>query len=464
MKMSDQLCQHHSAFSPSLSQGARWRSRTHLAGVEKKTINVKLQTYLASYEALLGWLFDKGDFKVVSTCAGQWSKCIPQLQRLTKASDCGETLFGFVWELLNEEALAECLALRFKEFSFQSVSADDWAKLQQCLMSDMEAFKESKSLFGKRSITIEFRGCKLDFVVHSPTSEMNLRLLGAVKEKVIGALGGVAPLLHECWIPFQGAYDECKWHSGLLDDVVKARNLAKDILQPSLISCAQDVATLLTSSRDLLTSVDHSFNLELAWAEKALPNLLPGAVHGAIFESLPSRAVALSFQASLDGLKELQGSMRARCADRATQDELEATIEAVTALTRHQPPKAVAGSTPFMSRMLARLQFYVRYSPSTPSSAAAQAPQELVGKAALRAKLGDLRAAIAADAKSLNLSRLDVFQAFRHLMEEDEKKEVDAWVATVLDRAVAGNVTGVAGRHKREKQSKSAANSLQRFF
>ena len=434
-----------------------------------KKNNVRLQTFITSYDHILAWLFEGTDYGPVRACNGQWSTCIPHLQRLTKASDLGELLFSFVWELLNADALCDCIATRLKSFDFATVTQQSWSKLQSELMEDMSAFANSKVLFSKRMISLEYRGAKLSLQCHSPTSEMHLRLMAMVKEKLTGSKGGLVPLLHERWIEFDGTLETVEWAPGILDSLHKARALATDILQPAYVACVSDLDKLLGGSRELLTNVDSSFLLELTYASTAVEDLLPAAIHKDVFSALPARNAALSMATSLERLQQLQASQKVLVSSRSCQDEVAAAVEAVGSVFKSEQPKIQAGQTAYMSRLLAHLQFFIRHSNASVGGAvgsAEQPQQELVGKAALKAKLVELKALISADAKALTLARLDIFQTYRYLLEENDKKDVDSYVAQVLDKVSGGQMAALAGgaSSKTKQKPAKAESSIARFF
>ena len=189
----------------------------------------------------------------------------------------------------------------------------------------------------------------LSFQAHSPTSEMHLRLHARIKELLIGASGGLEALVHEKWIPFDTAYHECEWPAEVLDSMRKARALAKDILEPAHVTCCADVGKMLGSSKELLSNVDSSFVLELTWATTAFAELLPASIHRDVWMAMPSRTSALTMQASLDRLQQLQATQKVMVADRSTHDEVGAALEAVASIIRSEAPKIQAGQTAYMS-------------------------------------------------------------------------------------------------------------------
>ena len=370
--------------------------------------NVKLQTFVASYDNILAWLFPP-EYVAVRSCNGRWSTCIPQLQKLTTSSDLGDLLFSFVHDLLNEQALADTIAVRFKAFNFAQVTSQSWQLLQDQLMEDMQAFACSKALCSKRMVKIKFRGATLSLPVSSPTSEMHLRLHARVKELLMGAEGGIPAMMHEKMINFDTAYHSCEWPAGPLDSFRKARALAADILEPTHVTCCGDIYKMLASSKELLCNVDSSFILELTWASSALEELLPASLHRDVWMSMPSRTTAMTMAASLEKLQQLQASQKVSIAPRTCQDEIGAAVEAVAAVARSEAPKIQAGQTAYMSRLLANLQFFVRHEPPVSDGGVGSGDrphQELVGKAALRAKLKDLKALVSSDGTALTLSRL----------------------------------------------------------
>ena len=230
--------------------------------------HVRLQTFMTTYDGMLRWIFEPKDYDVVSSCGERWTTCIPQLQRLAKHSDLGETMYSFVYELLNAEALSQCLEARLKEFQFEMVTEQTFAELQAGLMEDVNAFRESKALFSRRLVVMDFLGAKITIQVMSPTSEMHLRLHGKIKEYLIASEGGIAPMLHESWVPFHGGLRRCLWDEILLRPFHKARALASEMLEPSCLKCTADIAKILGGAREVLLQLDSSFSLELAWAEQ----------------------------------------------------------------------------------------------------------------------------------------------------------------------------------------------------
>ena len=436
--------------------------RTYL---QLKKNHVKLETFMNTYDGMLRWLFKGPDYQVVSSCNSKWNTCIPQLQRLAKVSDLGETLYSFVFELLNAEALCTTLCTRLQAFDWQMLTEKMFTELQGELMSDLESFSETKALHARRNIEVEYYGHKVTLAVLSPTSEMHLRLMAVVKERLISAEGGLEPLIHEAWVPCKSCISRCLWDEALLMGIRKARKLASEILEPASLKCTADIAKLLAGSRDVLLQVDNSFGLEVAWAEQALPGLLAAAIHQDVWQCLPTKSAAMSMSASLEKLEALSVSKKVQLAARSVQDEVMAAVEAVSSLVRHQAPTATAGTTPYISRLLATLQFFIRHPAASTSTSASQPPVELVGKAALKAKLEEMKVSVAGDENSLTLSQLTVFQSFKYLLDDGEKLLLDSWMAIVLQRASAGQLAlSTRSRPVKAKKVRAESSGIDRFF
>ena len=171
---------------------------------------------------------------------------------------------------------------------------------------------------------------------------------------------------------------------------------------------------------------------------------------------------------SLEKLEALQASMKVRVASREVQDEVMAAMESVSDLQRRHCPKATAGTTPYISRLLATLQFFIRHSPAAPSASAssAQPVVEVVGKTALKQMMQQLKDEVAVDEKKLTLSRLDPFQSFKYLLDDVECKLLDSWVSSLLQKASSGQMA-VSGRVKSDRKRKGGdapSSGIERFF
>ena len=153
---------------------------------------------------------------------------------------------------------------------------------------------------------------------------------------------------------------------------------------------------------------------------------------------------------------------------RSTQDEVAAAAETVSCLVMSQAPKIQPAQTAYTSRLLARLQFFVRHSTNAGAAVGSveQPAPEVVGKQALKAKLLELKGLISADPGALCLAKLDLFQAYHYLLDDGDKKEVDAYVAQVLDKASSGQLASMAGGGTKSRPAKvaKAESSIARFF
>ena len=390
----------------------------HYASLKHSGVN--LTTYLDCNLGLVSLLLDQADVQAVIDAGGVWGKVKNQLARLTQSCQLGAAMFHFSEKLLASSEFSELVDKELKKLSvsIQQKSIDKFRKV--CTEAATQFMKQGKAT-GKKQIKVEFAGFELVMLATGAQHEWQLKLAGLLKTEALKSKC-LQPLVYEEWIlgGSMGSGQEVPAEE-LLDNM-KARQMVKEILQDDSIACFADMQKLISTNAHSIMTVDRTFAVELKYLDLA-PEALEGAIKKKLIKILPSASQSVSFnQASLQ-LEELKASTMCRRASRASMGQVEAYLEIVGNMQRGVAPDPdPAKDNQFYKKILSQLAWFCEY---TPRAADDKAETKVIrGPEALKRQHADMLSKMGAGsgAAEVTLGDLEVFQTYRWLLTEAEKK------------------------------------------
>ena len=182
-----------------------------------------------------------------------------------------------------------------------------------------------------------------------------------------------------------------------------------------------------------------------------------------ILAKLPSTRSVVTIQQAADNLAVLRSSQIGEMWSRDCQAKIEAVRDLVTNMARGVPPDSkLCEDTGFFSAVLQRLACFQRATVHEKVGDGMKTV-ELVGKRALDAAFGTMRAKLKEDSSKVTLVELENFQSFKWLLNDTEKKELAEWVQDVLKKLVANQAVSKGGSlgavHTSAKKAKASSES-----
>jgi hypothetical protein len=188
----------------------------------------------------------------------------------------------------------------------------------------------------------------------------------------------------------------------------------------------------------MLSNMDHTFRLELAWLSSNAEEQLQQAVHRRILGCLPTAQVGLTFSQSLRRLDDFIGSDMGKMMSRSSQAEA-STARAVVEKLRtgtYVPDATLANAGGVYSKLYTMLEFFCR----APKAGQGSDGSELVGKPALEANMQTLQGKLSKKGRHPTLQEIDSLKPFAYLMDDIQHKLLAAW----SQEALAGLAQGAS--------------------
>ena len=129
-------------------------------------------------------------------------------------------------------------------------------------------------------------------------------------------------------------------------DNMKARMLAKDLLQGADVKTFKDVAETLQQNRTALLRLDHTFLVELAYV-KVADGALQTAVQMKVISLLASQETPMTLHQAHASVKDLQKHAMLGHASKATQGPVKTVLEILSNMQRGISPEFSSNVTAF---------------------------------------------------------------------------------------------------------------------
>ena len=400
-------------------------------------VGVSLVTWLEQNSSITSVLLDSDDLSAVLSCKGSWSNVAPQIARLTSSCQLGATLFAFAGQLVSSATFGDEVQTLVCAFVTRGFTDKSYQTLKEECDRKVEIYESSGVLSAKRVVKIEFFDNQLPLTIQSLSAEWEFRFWAAVKLAAIGYKGGLPKLPFEEWVLDDNSDIDCVVPDGFFTTMKAARSCALDMLANATVSCLEDMKKILTNNASQLVSIDRSFKLELEYLNSALDTDLVETVQKQILAKLPSTRSVVTMQQAADNLAVLRSSQIGEMCSRYCQAKIEAVRDLVTNMARGVPPDSkLCEDIGFFSTVLQRLACFQRATVHEKVGDGMKTV-ELVGKRALDAAFGTMRAKMKEDSSKVTLVELENFQSFKWLLNDTEKKELAEWVQDVLKKLVA---------------------------
>lgn len=406
-------------------------------------------TFITTFKALLALVMDAGSLdKFLATDSGQWTAIAKTIMELKASSRIGGSLFSFastVIQACNFELDIKQVVAVFQDKQETLLLKDaeaTWTKLQAI----MARCRESGALPGKRQVSFPLVGHWVNILIPDPTMELQLRMASAIRARSLGLHSGLPWLFFEEWI-FDRREGSCTVERALLTEQLKARQLAKEMLQSEDLSCMEDVKRTLHAHAEELLSLDKGFRLELTFIMEHAETALTSSIEKQLLEFLPTQTRHTSIMEVKIMVQNLQQSKMVSFSSKACQATVKTLLELLTMLDRNLAPKVedLNKGGQFWQVVVQRLPNFL-------------VQDGLQGLACLKTILEEARNFMAEGA--LKLHHLDKLQVWRYLLNSQEQQEVDNMTAGVLKQDQSGAVASSSHGSKKAQQPNSTLMSL----
>jgi hypothetical protein len=399
----------------------------HYASLKKSGVN--LSTYLECNMELVCLLLDEADVKAVVGATGGWQKVKNQLARLTQSCQLGSAMFSFSQAVLAASEFSELVDAEIAKLAV-NIQKESIKSFRAACSAAASQFGEGKG-GSKRHIKVHFSGFQIDMVATGAQHEWQLKLAGLLKSEGLKSKA-LQPLIYEEWILGSSQESGQKVPEEELADNIKARQLVKEILQDESIASFADMQKLISKNAHSIMTVDRMFAIELKYLELA-PEALEHAISKRLIKILPSATQSVSFTQAMLQLEELKASTMCRRASRASIGQVEAFLEIVGNMQRGiSPDPDNAKESKFYKQVLCQLAWFCEYTPASTDEAAEA--KVLRGPLALQKQYADMVDKMAAGSGSaeVTLGDLEVFQIFKWLLTDAERKQLATWVTNAM--------------------------------
>lgn len=427
------------------------------------------EVFWSVYKGVTEWLLPTVAIDRLLEVKGSWDGCDEDIDAVTSASELGMRMFsGAVKANIFGRVKALCLKLIEHHLGGKDITEQRVSDVRAALHKGLLSLQVPE--VPHRIITVNWCSHDIKVQVDSAWEECRIRLHSYIKQRALTAKvdSGAEPLLTPLFVERELLeVEEAKQHSLKIEPVVlktykTARNSALNMLPADKHSDGAAIMDILQSSEDVLSLIDDSICLEIAWFRLMLASGGAQILERKVMSALPAEAAHHDAKDFGAGLARLKLDACYRFCQPAARSVLDIACEWVSAIANQRAPSlAAATDSPALTQIQTKLAFFCSH---TSKEQPGREPRCLFGVDALAAKFTEVQERIDAS-EPITIEQLRCFHVFSWLLTNDQRKKHSKWCNDIYKKAggkgdaPATIAAGQAGRKASAASSSSSARA-----
>jgi len=357
---------------------------------------VSQAAFLAVHGKLLSMFVDEQDMVDIMECQGEFEKVALQVKRVVEASYTAKSVFKTALLSATRALFCQQIKERLRELEHLDFEDTEVVSFKKLMVDSSNGLQAVGHKIYKTSVsTLDFLGQAVPVPTEAANDEWEFRLSARAKTLALNA-GTLEALPWEALLFAPGELHDtpqfAKVPEAMLSDAKAARSAASQFLREKGASTFHQMMTVINAKGDALRALDRSFELEIAYLNRALEPIVKERVRAQLLKCLPDETNRVTVQQAVQGMGQLKASPLVRAAHPELQGEVEGVLSLLNDLSMGISPreKTVQGFSDFFKIVLKRAENFFSLDPeAAPEDCATAGEGQLIalqGRDALRAQ------------------------------------------------------------------------------
>lgn len=419
-----------------------WADESLVAAYAKmKKSGFGVVDFWKSHSTIAALLMSGDAVRAALGCNTKWMDVSEQLAEVCASSRLGHKMFGFALGLVSSDKIG-LFANGLLDSIVEPITAQKQENFKQQVMAEVTRLDISAALAERRTIILDYRGLQLAITTQGIAEEISLRWGNFLR-----ARGKQTPRL-----PFEAEVfgDSDDDLLGMSQDVASSVSVPRNLLLKLMSEFqSSSFSDLCARKGDVIMQADRAARVDVAIGEALVGAGGDKFMMDKLMRCLPSDGRPMSYDHSSQMLEALRSQHFFGMASRSAQSMVNAVLESVANMRAGQPPLRAAFEGHLMCIFEALAHFVVQEDASVSGG-------KVTGELALKRRLEAMRSE---GSKEPTLADLEVYHVFSWLLNDAERKQVEALTKTCLNAMSSGNAPAkrITGKKSDDEAKKKKA-------